>query len=120
MSQDRYRDAVLYIFDVRSFYDSNGDGIGDFRGLTQKLDYVADLGGTILVLLPFYANAGQSGGFDIVDHRALDPNTGHLREFRSFLRAAHQRGLRVLVDVVLGYTSNQHAWFQQARLRLGW
>jgi maltose alpha-D-glucosyltransferase/alpha-amylase len=117
MSEDWYREAVLYVVDVRSFYDSNADGVGDFRGLTEKLGYIVDLGATALVLLPFYATAGRSGGFDVVDHQVLDPNTGDARDFRLFVRTAHQHGLRVLADFVLGYTSNQHGWFQRARLR---
>ena len=111
------RDGVLYIVDIRSFHDSNGDGVGDFRGLIQKLDYIADLGVTTLVLLPFQASAGRSGGFDIVDHRVPDPATGTMRDVRQLVRSAHQRGLRVLADFVAGYTSDQHLWFQRAALR---
>jgi len=110
-----YRDAVFYQIRVASFYDSNGDGIGDLPGLTQKLDYVADLGVTTLWLLPFYPSPRRDDGYDIADYTAVHPDYGTLRDFKTFLREAHRRNLRVVTEMVLNHTSDQHAWFQRAR-----
>ena len=100
---------------MRAFADRNGDGIGDFRGLTQKLDYLQDLGVTALWLLPFYPSPLRDDGYDIADYRAIHPAYGTLRDFKAFLREAHDRGLRVITELVLNHTSDQHAWFQRAR-----
>ncbi len=110
-----YKDAVIYELHVRGFYDSDADGIGDFRGLTQKLDYLQDLGVTAIWLLPFYPSPLKDDGYDIADYSKVHPAYGTLREFRTFVREAHKRGLRVITELVLNHTSDQHAWFQRAR-----
>jgi len=110
-----YRDAVIYELHVRSFYDSDGDGVGDFRGLTEKLDYLQDLGVTALWILPFYPSPLKDDGYDISNYTAVNPAYGALSDFRLFLREAHRRGLRVITELVLNHTSDQHPWFQRAR-----
>jgi maltose alpha-D-glucosyltransferase/alpha-amylase len=110
-----YRDAVIYELHVRSFQDSSDDGIGDFRGLTRRLDYLADLGVTALWLLPFYPSPLRDDGYDIADYTSVHPAYGNLRDFRQFLRAAHDRGLRVITELVMNHTSDQHPWFRRAR-----
>jgi len=110
-----YKDAVIYELHVRAFYDSNDDGIGDFAGLTQKLDYLQDLGVTALWLLPFYPSPLKDDGYDIADYTNVHPSYGTLADFRAFLREAHRRGIRVITELVLNHTSDQHAWFQRAR-----
>ena len=110
-----YQDAVIYELHVRSFFDSDGDGIGDFRGLTEKLDYLQDLGVTALWLLPFYPSPLKDDGYDISNYTAVNPAYGTLSDFRLFLREAHRRGLRVITELVLNHTSDQHPWFQRAR-----
>ncbi|MEX2430713.1 MAG: maltose alpha-D-glucosyltransferase [Dehalococcoidia bacterium] len=111
-----FKDAIIYELHVRSFYDSDGDGIGDFRGLTEKLDYVQDLGVTVLWLLPFYPSPLRDDGYDIADYTGVNPSYGTLRDFQTFLNEAHRRGLRVITELVLNHTSDQHPWFQRARL----
>src|SRR5262245_40565693 len=110
-----YKDAVIYELHVRAFCDSNSDGIGDFRGLTEKLDYLQDLGVTAVWLLPFYPSPLKDDGYDIADYTAVHPAYGTLADFRLFLRTAHQRGIRVITELVINHTSDQHAWFQRAR-----
>jgi len=110
-----YKDAIIYELHVKAFCDSNGDGIGDFRGLMGKLDYLQDLGVTALWLLPFFPSPLRDDGYDIADYTRIHPAYGTLRDFRQFLREAHRRGLRVITEVVLNHTSDQHAWFQRAR-----
>ncbi|HEX6332050.1 MAG TPA: maltose alpha-D-glucosyltransferase, partial [Actinomycetota bacterium] len=110
-----YHDAVIYELHVRAFQDSNGDGCGDFRGLTQRLDYLADLGVTTIWLLPFYPSPLRDDGYDTSDYLSVHPQYGSLRDFRGFLRAAHARGLRVITELVLNHTSDQHPWFQRSR-----
>jgi maltose alpha-D-glucosyltransferase/alpha-amylase len=110
-----YRDAIIYELHVRAFADSDGDGVGDFRGLVQKLDYLQDLGITALWLLPFYPSPLRDDGYDIADYTKVHPYYGTLSDFRVFLREAHRRGLRVITELVLNHTSDQHPWFQQAR-----
>ena len=100
---------------MRAFADSDGDGIGDFVGLTQKLDYLQDLGVTAIWLLPFYPSPLRDEGYDISDYRGINPAYGTLRQFRRFLDEAHKRGLRVITELVLNHTSDQHPWFQRAR-----
>ena len=109
-----FKDAVIYELHVRSFYDSNGDGIGDFPGLTEKLDYLQDLGITAIWLLPHYPSPLKDGGYDIADYKRVHPDYGTLADFKTFVREAHQRGLKVITEVVLNHTSDQHPWFQRA------
>jgi maltose alpha-D-glucosyltransferase/alpha-amylase len=110
-----YKDAVIYEVHVRAYCDSVGDGYGDFRGLTQKLDYLQDLGVTAIWLLPFYPSPLRDDGYDIADYTNINPQYGTLPHFREFLDQAHERGLRVITELVLNHTSDQHPWFQRAR-----
>ncbi len=110
-----YKDAILYEARVRSFRDSDGDGIGDFRGCTEKLDYIRDLGVTAIWLLPFYPSPGRDDGYDISSYLEIHPECGTLQDFKVFLREAHHRGLRVITELVINHTSDQHPWFQRAR-----
>jgi maltose alpha-D-glucosyltransferase / alpha-amylase len=110
-----YKDAVIYQVHVRAFLDSDGDGIGDFRGLTDKLDYLADLGVTAIWVMPFYPSPGKDDGYDIADYVNVNPDYGTLRDVRRFVKEAHRRGIRVVTELVCNHTSDQHAWFQRAR-----
>jgi len=110
-----YKDAIIYQLHVKAFRDSNGDGIGDFQGLTEKLDYLQDLGITALWLLPFYPSPLRDDGYDIADYTDVHPTYGTLRDFRTLLREAHRRELRVITELVVNHTSDQHPWFQRAR-----
>jgi len=110
-----YKDAVVYELHVKAFVDSDGDGVGDFAGLTSRLDYLQELGVTALWLLPFYPSPLRDDGYDIADYRGIHPTYGTLADFKTFLREAHQRGLRVITELVINHTSDQHAWFQRAR-----
>src|SRR5712691_2815391 len=110
-----YKDAIIYELHVRAFCDSNGDGIGDFRGLVDRLDYLQDLGVTAVWLLPFYPSPLRDDGYDIADYTTVHPSYGTLADFKLFLREAHRRGLRVITELVLNHTSDQHPWFQRAR-----
>jgi maltose alpha-D-glucosyltransferase/alpha-amylase len=110
-----YKDAIIYELHVRAFCDSNGDGIGDFPGLTSKLDYLQDLGVTAIWLLPFYPSPLRDDGYDIADYTNIHPNYGTLSDFKVFIREAHRRGLRVITELVCNHTSDQHPWFQRAR-----
>jgi maltose alpha-D-glucosyltransferase/alpha-amylase len=115
VAADWYKDAVIYQLHVRSFFDSNNDGIGDFKGLAQKLDYLQDLGVTAIWLLPFYPSPLRDDGYDIADYRSVNPVYGDLKDFKAVVSAAHERGLRIITEVVLNHTSDQHPWFQRAR-----
>jgi maltose alpha-D-glucosyltransferase/alpha-amylase len=110
-----YKDAIIYQLHVRTFYDSNNDGIGDFAGLMQKLDYLQDLGINVIWLLPFFPSPLRDDGYDIANYRAIHPNYGTLEDFKAFLAAAHARGIRVIIEMVLNHTSDQHPWFQESR-----
>ena len=110
-----YKRAVFYEVLIRGFYDSNGDGTGDIRGLTQKLDYLQDLGITAIWLLPFYPSPLKDDGYDIADYTDVNPAYGTLDDFKTFLAEAHTRGLRVITELVINHTSDQHPWFQRAR-----
>jgi maltose alpha-D-glucosyltransferase/alpha-amylase len=110
-----YKDAIFYEVYVRGFYDSNADGIGDLRGLTEKLDYLEWLGVNCLWLLPMYLSPLRDGGYDIADYYSILPEYGTLDDFRNFLAAAHARGIRVITELVLNHTSDQHPWFLEAR-----
>jgi len=114
-AREWYRDAVIYELHLRAFADSDGDGIGDLDGLTSKLDYLQDLGVTALWVLPFYPSPQRDGGYDIADYRTINPAYGDLRAFRRLLRAAHDRKMRVITELVVNHTSDQHPWFQRAR-----
>ncbi len=111
-----FKDAIIYELHVRAFCDSNNDGIGDFGGLIQKLDYLQDLGVTCLWLLPFFPSPLRDDGYDIADYLSVHPSYGTLDDFRAFLDSAHERGLQVMIELVLNHTSDQHPWFQAARL----
>jgi len=110
-----YKDAIIYEVHVKSFFDSNGDGVGDFPGLIDKLDYLQDLGVTCLWLLPFYPSPLRDDGYDIADYRGVHPSYGTRRDFRNVVREAHRRGIRVVIELVINHTSDQHPWFQAAR-----
>src|SRR6059058_991700 len=110
-----YKDAVIYELHVKTFCDSDGDGMGDFRGLIQKLDYLQELGVTAIWLLPFYPSPLRDDGYDIADYFDVNPNFGTLDDFRAFLDAAHQRNLRVITELVINHTSDQNPWFQKSR-----
>ncbi|NOT53374.1 MAG: maltose alpha-D-glucosyltransferase [Deltaproteobacteria bacterium] len=110
-----YKHALIYELHVRAFADSNADGIGDFRGLIEKLDYLQDLGITCLWLLPFYQSPLKDDGYDIADYYTILPEYGTMKDFQDFIAAAHQRKIRVIADLVMNHTSDQHPWFQEAR-----
>ena len=110
-----FKDAIIYQLHLKSFYDGNNDGVGDFRGLVEKLDYVAELGVTAIWLLPFYPSPRRDDGYDIADYRGVHEEYGTLDDVRAFVDAAHERGLRVITELVVNHTSDQHPWFQAAR-----
>jgi maltose alpha-D-glucosyltransferase / alpha-amylase len=118
MQTDRlwYKDAVFYEVPVHAFHDGNGDGVGDFRGLKKKVGYLRDLGVDCLWLLPFYPSPMRDGGYDVSDFFQIHPDYGTLDDFRDFIKSAHQHGIRVIGDLVLNHTSDQHEWFQESRL----
>jgi maltose alpha-D-glucosyltransferase / alpha-amylase len=109
-----YKDAIIYEVHVRAFCDSEDDGIGDFRGLTRKLDYLKDLGVNTIWLLPFFPSPWRDDGYDISDYTDVHPAYGTHSDFQTFLKQAHRRGLRVITEVVLNHTSDQHPWFQRS------
>jgi maltose alpha-D-glucosyltransferase / alpha-amylase len=110
-----YKDAVIYELHVKTFSDSDGDGIGDFRGLIEKLDYLQELGITAIWMLPFYPSPQRDDGYDIADYFDVNPNFGTLDDFRALLDAAHERNLRVITELVINHTSDQNPWFQKSR-----
>jgi len=110
-----YKDAIIYQVHVRTFSDSNGDGIGDFQGLAQRLDYVQELGVTAIWLMPFYPSPLRDDGYDISDYRSVHPSYGTLEDFKTFLSVAHDRGIRVVIEMVANHTSDQHPWFLESR-----
>jgi maltose alpha-D-glucosyltransferase/alpha-amylase len=110
-----WKNAVFYCLDVETFQDGNGDGCGDFIGLTQRIDYLAGLGVTCLWLMPFYPSPNRDDGYDIIDYYSVDPRLGTLGDFVVFMRTARERGMRVIADLVVNHTSDQHPWFQSAR-----
>jgi maltose alpha-D-glucosyltransferase/alpha-amylase len=111
---DWYKDAVFYELHVRSFQDGYNDGVGDFRGLTARLDYLEALGIDCIWLLPFYPSPRQDDGYDIADYKGIHPEYGTMEDFTNFLDAAHSRNIRVVSDLVMNHTSDQHPWFQRA------
>ncbi|WP_017761199.1 maltose alpha-D-glucosyltransferase [Pseudacidovorax intermedius] len=110
-----YRDAVIYQLNVKAFNDTNGDGIGDFKGVTERLDYVKELGVNTIWLMPFYPSPLRDDGYDISEYCAVNPQYGTLEDFKEMLDAAHARGLRVITELVINHTSSDHPWFQRAR-----
>ena len=110
-----YKDAIIYEVHVRAFRDEDADGVGDFKGLASRLDYLQNLGVTAIWLLPFYPSPLRDDGYDISDYQSVHPFYGSLRDFESFLKAAHRRGIRVITELVINHTSDQHPWFQRAR-----
>jgi maltose alpha-D-glucosyltransferase/alpha-amylase len=110
-----YKDAVIYQMHVKAFFDANNDGIGDFAGLAQKLDYIQELGVNAIWLLPFYPSPMRDDGYDISDYRGVHPEYGTVEDFKNFLDEAHRRGLKVITELVINHTSDQHPWFQEAR-----
>jgi maltose alpha-D-glucosyltransferase / alpha-amylase len=113
--QTWYKDAIIYQLHVRAYHDSTGDGIGDFRGLTEKLDHIQELGATAIWLLPFYPSPLKDDGYDIADYLSVHPSYGTLEDFQAFLEEAHRRDMRVITELVLNHTSDQHPWFQESR-----
>ena len=111
-----YRDAIIYQLHVKAFFDADDDGIGDFNGLCRKLDYLHDLGVTALWLLPFYPSPLRDDGYDIADYKNVNPSYGRMADFKTFVREAHRRNLRVITELIINHTSDQHPWFQRARL----
>src|ERR1700709_1105318 len=111
-----YKDAIIYQIHIKSFFDSNNDGIGDFPGLISRLDYIADLGVNTIWLLPFYPSPRLDDGYDIADYRGVHSDYGTLADVKRFIAAAHERGIRVIAELVVNHTSDQHPWFQRARL----
>ena len=110
-----YKDAVIYQTHVKSYFDSNNDGVGDFAGLTEKLDYIKDLGVSAVWLMPFYPSPLRDDGYDIQDYRSINPSYGTMRDVKRFIDEAHRRDLRVITELVINHTSDQHPWFQRAR-----
>ncbi len=110
-----WKDAVVYCLDVEMFYDGDGDGCGDLLGLTERVDYLAGLGVSVLWLMPFYPSPNRDDGYDITDFYAVDPALGTLGDFAELVRTCRDRGIRVIVDFVMNHTSDQHPWFQAAR-----
>jgi maltose alpha-D-glucosyltransferase / alpha-amylase len=110
-----YKDAIIYELHIKAFKDGNCDGIGDFQGLLEQLDYLQDLGVTAIWLLPFYPSPLRDDGYDIADYYTINPSYGDIQEFKTFLREAHKRGLKVITELVINHTSDQHPWFQRAR-----
>lgn len=110
-----YKNIIIYTIDVKSFCDSNADGIGDFKGLTSKLEYLSDLGITCIWLLPFFPSPWRDNGYDVSDYYSIDPRLGTFADFHEFVRKASERGINVVIDLVLNHTSNEHPWFQAAR-----
>ena len=110
-----YKDAIIYQLHVKAFFDADNDGIGDFEGLRHKLDYLQDLGVTTLWLLPFYPSPLRDDGYDISDYKNINPSYGRMADFKAFIREAHRRDIRVITELIINHTSDQHPWFQRAR-----
>lgn len=117
-AHDWYKDAIIYQLHIKAFQDSNNDGIGDFPGLIERLDYVAELGITAIWLLPFYPSPLRDDGYDIAEYTSINPSYGYMEDFERLIDEAHKRGLRVITELVINHTSDQHPWFQRARKAL--
>src|SRR6201988_3223037 len=115
MNDHWYKDGIIYQTHVKAFFDTNGDGVGAFQGLTRKPDYLQDLGVNILWLLPFYPSPLRDDGYDIANYTAVHPSYGTMDHFKVFMSEAHHRGIRVITELVLNHTSDQHEWFKSAR-----
>src|SRR5215211_1538402 len=113
--QPWFKDAIIYQLHIRAFQDSNNDGIGDFRGLTSRLDYIQDLGVTAIWLQPFFPSPLKDDGYDIADYTGVNPQYGTIDDFREFLEEAHKRDLKVITELVMNHTSDAHEWFQRSR-----
>ena len=111
-----YKDAIIYELHIKAFRDSNADGIGDFQGLMEKLDYLQELGATAIWVLPFYPSPLRDDGYDIADYYSINPSYGNIDQFKQFLEEAHKRNLKVITELVINHTSDQHPWFQKARI----
>src|SRR3954452_10232971 len=114
-SDQWWKNAVIYCVDVETFLDSDGDGCGDLRGVTQQIDYLAGLGVTCLWLMPFYPSPRKDDGYDITDYYGVDPRFGTLGDFVELVRTAADRGIRVILDLVVNHTSDEHPWFTESR-----
>src|SRR3984957_15177237 len=110
-----YKDAVIYELHVKSYFDANNDGVGDFAGLMEKLGSLAELGVNTIWLLPFFPSPRRDDGYDIADYRGVHPDYGNHADLRRFINEAHARELRVVIELVINHTSDQHAWFRRAR-----
>lgn len=115
VEKDWFKDAIIYELHIKAFKDSNKDGIGDFGGLIEKMDYLQDLGVTALWLLPFYPSPQRDGGYDIADYYQIHPNYGTLDQFKQVLEMAHERGMQIITELVINHTSDAHPWFERAR-----
>jgi maltose alpha-D-glucosyltransferase/alpha-amylase len=110
-----YKDAIIYELHIKAFMDDSGDGVGDFNGLLKKLDYLEDLGVTAIWVLPFYPSPLRDDGYDIQDYYSINPSYGTVKHFKKFVKAARERNIRVITELVINHTSDQHPWFQRAR-----
>src|SRR3954465_467364 len=110
-----FKDAIIYELHVKTFCDTDGDGVGDFKGLMEKLDYLQELGVTAIWVLPFYPSPLKDDGYDIADYYNINPRYGNLGQFQEFLKEAHKRNLKIITELVINHTSDQHPWFQRAR-----
>jgi glycosidase len=110
-----WRNAVVYCLDVETFFDADGDGVGDLSGLTNRIDYLAGIGVTCLWLMPFYPSPNRDDGYDVVDFYGVDSSVGSLGDLVELLRTARSRGIRVIADLVVNHTSDRHPWFQESR-----
>ena len=110
-----YKDAIIYQLHVKAFFDSDNDGVGDFKGLKERLNYIKDLGATAVWVMPFYPSPQRDDGYDISEYKNVHPDYGSKRDFQAFVRQAHDLGLKVITELVINHTSDQHPWFQRAR-----
>jgi len=109
-----YKDAIIYELHVKAFYDKNNDGIGDFQGLTEKLDYLQDLGINTIWLLPFFVSPLKDDGYDIADYYKINPDYGTMRDFKTFIKECKKRNIKIIIELVVNHVSDQHFWFQDA------